>query len=190
MRRVLVRMWAWVDASVRTVGSAVVQGVMGIVGIAAAVVLVVLSSPCFAQTARWFEVGPNNPTQGHAMVYDTARGEVVSLGGFIVEDGNGTTRSRTWLWNGQSWRRAAADTPPARQLHAMAYDSSRGVVVMFGGSQTGGTNISDTWEWDGVNWTLRTTMGPTARYFAAMSYDAAREVVVLFGGFWRGSMQF
>lgn len=40
----------------------------------------------------------------------------------------------TWLWNGATWRRTTGASPPARYAHAMAFDSRRGVVVMYGGA--------------------------------------------------------
>ena len=39
--------------------------------------------------------------------------------------------------------------PPERSFHAMAYDSARGRVVLFGGIVASWVN--DTWEWDGVS---------------------------------------
>lgn len=75
-------------------------------------------------------------------------------------------------------------SPTTRFQHAMAYDSVRGVVVLFGGSQSGGGSLlDDTWEWNGSAWTQRTpTVRPPARFQHAMSFDAARGVTVLFGG--------
>lgn len=65
----------------------------------------------------------------------------------------------------------------ARSSHAMAYDSARGRVVLFGGQGS-----SDTWEWDGNDWTLRSpNNSPPARSRHAMAYDSARQHVVLFG---------
>lgn len=74
--------------------------------------------------------------------------------------------------------------PSPRDGHAMAYDSARGVTVLFGGfSYDGRSHIfGDTWEWDGVTWSLRSTVGPSARYYTAMAYDELRGVTVLFGG--------
>jgi hypothetical protein len=67
--------------------------------------------------------------------------------------------------------------------HAMAYDSARGVAVLFGG-QDGGNLLNDTWEWDGMNWMFRpTAVAPSARDNHRMAYDSARGVTVLFGGF-------
>ncbi len=85
-----------------------------------------------------------------------------------------------------TWRlKNPATRPSARLNHAMAYDSARGVVVMFGGS--GGTPReynAETWEWNGTNWTQRAIGGPspTRRDGHKMAYDAARGVTVLFGG--------
>ncbi|MBL8880557.1 MAG: immunoglobulin domain-containing protein [Phycisphaerales bacterium] len=80
------------------------------------------------------------------------------------------------------WSQAApANAPSARERHAMVFDSARGVVVLFGGSDAAGLD-GETWEWNGANWTLRSTTGPSARRHHAMAYDSARGVTVLFGG--------
>src|SRR5262245_56898322 len=68
----------------------------------------------------------------------------------------------------EHWSRAAGDHPVGRFLHAMAYDSIRGVTVMFGGTDFDNP-LGDTWEWDGKNWTLRSTSGPAPRENAAMA---------------------
>jgi PKD repeat protein len=63
----------------------------------------------------------------------------------------------------------------------MAYDSARGVVVLFGGFD--GARRDDTWEWDGTSWLKRNPANhPSARQGHSMVYDSARGVVVLFGG--------
>jgi hypothetical protein len=86
-----------------------------------------------------------------------------------------------WGQCGQDWSQTAAIGPSARTGHAMAYDSARGRVVLFGGS--GGTSPpGDTWEWDGATWTMRATTGPSPRSLHAMAYDSGRGVTVLFGG--------
>src|SRR5262249_48194274 len=64
---------------------------------------------------------------------------------------------------------------------AMAFDSARGVAVLFGGYPAG----AGTWEWDGVQglWSPRvTTISPPSRSRHAMAYDSARRKTVLFGG--------
>jgi N-acetylneuraminic acid mutarotase len=80
-------------------------------------------------------------------------------------------------------------TPPfaARESHAMAYDSARGKVVIFGGvgTTTFFGDLGDTWEWDGASasWTQRfPPVSPAPGWPYAMAYDSAREKMVLFGG--------
>jgi hypothetical protein len=93
--------------------------------------------------------------------------------------------SDTWEWNGITWtQRTPVAAPPGRVYHAMAYDSARGVTVVFGGiSMAGGGLMADTWEWNGTNWTQRTpATSPPVRYAHAMVFDSARGVTVLFGG--------
>ena len=77
---------------------------------------------------------------------------------------------------------APATAPsPRRVPGAMAYDSARGVTVLFGGYD--GALDDETWEWDGVNWTQRiVSPRPSPRVTIAMAYDSARSVTVLFGG--------
>jgi hypothetical protein len=86
----------------------------------------------------------------------------------------------TWEWNGIAWTQRTAAGPSPRYEHAMAYDSCRGVTVLFGGYD--GTFDGETWEWNGSEWTLRTTTVPWARMHHALAYDEARGVIVLFGG--------
>lgn len=80
------------------------------------------------------------------------------------------------------WRTAY---PAPRYGHAMAFDSARGVTVLFGGTlNSSGARSGETWEWDGTNWRRRAVgaSGPSWRTSHAMAYDAQRGVTVLFGG--------
>jgi len=87
----------------------------------------------------------------------------------------------------ENWtQRNPLNAPSGRYQVAMAYDSARGVTVLFGGWSVSARLNNDTWEWDGTNWTQRTpTTVPPPRYAHAMAYDSARGVTVLFGG-WIG----
>lgn len=76
-----------------------------------------------------------------------------------------------------TWTRPTVEEPQARSSPAMAYDSVRGRVVLFGGHA-----LSDTWEWDGTSWMLAAASGPPPRATHAMAFDAKRGKVVLFGG--------
>jgi hypothetical protein len=63
----------------------------------------------------------------------------------------------------------------------MAFDSNRGVIVLFGGAFS--TVLNDTWEWDGANWAKRIPKTiPAARTEHVMAYDSARCRTVMFGG--------
>jgi hypothetical protein len=76
---------------------------------------------------------------------------------------------------------APAPALTVRNAHAMAYDSKRGRVVLFGGADEKGVR-GDLWEWDGSAWRLLAADGPSPRTFPALAYDRARERLVLFGG--------
>ncbi len=89
--------------------------------------------------------------------------------------------SRVWT------EEAAAPSlgPSPRAGHALAYDSARGRVVLFGGWD-GNRLLNDIWEWSGTAWTNvtpRQGASPSPREDHAMVYDSARGRVVLFGGF-------
>lgn len=137
---------------------------------------------------NWNMADSNGPARaGHSLAYDASRQVVVLFGG-----GSPTERfGDTWQWDGAVWTQVSAGDPagvlaPApRTQHCMAFDSQRGVVVLFGGIvEAGGVNIAnnETWEWNGTDWTLVSTSGPAPRSMAAMAYDEASQSVVLFGG--------
>jgi MYXO-CTERM domain-containing protein len=91
-----------------------------------------------------------------------------------------------------AWRKVgSSSTPDGRYLQAAAFDETRKVVVMFGGTNTNpntGTVApnQETWEWSLATgkWTNRTGTGsaPNARSGAAMVFDSLRGKFVLFGG--------
>jgi hypothetical protein len=70
----------------------------------------------------------------------------------------------------------------------MAYDSDRGVTVLFGGSLFTPADffpLDETWEFDGTQWRRIIIDGtsPSKRTGGAMCYDTVRQEMVLFGGF-------
>jgi HYR domain len=75
-------------------------------------------------------------------------------------------------------------SPFARELHAMAYDSARGVTVMYGGLAEKSILYKETWELvGGTQWVKRNPAHtPDLRYGAALTYDSLRGESVLFGG--------
>jgi hypothetical protein len=109
--------------------------------------------------------------------------------------GEGKTKMRTLKWLlmiGLNFSVAQADpitwvrkfpsaSPSARAAHAMAFDSTRNRVVLFGGRAGSPSYFSDTWEYDGLNWTTAAS-GPPAMAYHAMTFDSTRGRTVLFGG--------
>ena len=64
----------------------------------------------------------------------------------------------------------------------MAFDSVRGVTVLFGGRDN--YLFDETWEYDGTSWVLRepaTTKPPPLEYHE-MVYHSGRMTVMLYGG--------
>jgi hypothetical protein len=90
-----------------------------------------------------------------SMAGDPVQRLIVMFGG---NPGNGQTPADTWMYDGNTWKKAAPkQNPPARYAASMAYDPDHKLVVLFGGQginagQTGPLN--DTWTWDGSNWTM------------------------------------
>ena len=60
----------------------------------------------------------------------------------------------------------------------MVYDTSREVVVLYGGYD--GRRLGDTWEWDGGAWFEASTSGPPASAGSSLSFDSSLGVSVLF----------
>src|SRR5215467_7905371 len=98
----------------------------------------------------------------HSLAYDGAVERVVMFGG-ESDDPNDPYPSSLWAWDGERWTCISADGPPGRADAFLAYDASRGRLVMFGGRRTGpnreNTFYSDTWEWDGRRWARVDTAG-------------------------------
>jgi uncharacterized protein (TIGR03437 family) len=70
---------------------------------------------------------------------------------------------------------------PSESCVSMAYDSTHGQAVLFGG--IAGGYSSATWIWDGSNWTKESpATSPPGRYLAALAYDSTDDLVFLFGG--------
>jgi hypothetical protein len=83
----------------------------------------------------------------------------------------------------QSWHDATPLQPPARGSDALAFDSARGRVVLFGGIDANSARFADTWETDGVDWQpVATAAAPPARTGHALAFDSVRARTVLFGG--------
>ncbi len=111
-------------------------------------------------------------------VVDTTAPDIECPADLIVEcEGGGQQSEPEWELS------QPADNPGPRELHALAYDSLRGEVVLFGGRGTSASGLDETWVWDGMNWEQKQpSIKPSGRKRHAMVYDSARDRVVLFGG--------
>ncbi|MFN8825907.1 MAG: hypothetical protein ACK501_13120 [Planctomycetota bacterium] len=124
-----------------------------------------------------------SPRGGASLAYDATRQCLVlfggGLGGYMMP-----TFDDTWEWDGVDWvQRFPLHRPTAARNGGLAYDTQRGVCVLFGGLSTSYQKQDATWEWNGVDWTRRYPAHvPTARYAAGLAYDSARGRTVLFGG--------
>ncbi|MBM4061637.1 MAG: hypothetical protein FJ265_11165 [Planctomycetes bacterium] len=94
----------------------------------------------------------------------------------------GTSYGDLWRWDGSLWWPVGGGlAPSARWQSAVAFDSARGVAVLFGGKAVG--NQNDTWTFDGANWQLHNpAVRPPARAGHGLGFDPLRARTVLFGG--------
>lgn len=124
----------------------------------------------------------------HTLSYDASRGIIVLFGGVSFNGGFlGASFGDVWEWNGTDWRQISVEgeAPAARFWHGMAFDSTRGVHVLFGGYLSQNQEYSDTWEYNGNtrHWTRRETDSPGARRGMSLVFDAGRNQTLLFGGY-------
>lgn len=134
---------------------------------------------------------PGNSAQvSPAMAFDAARNETVMFTEGSTDPFIGSTvLGETWIYNGTTWtQRVLTVNPPGRIHAAMAYDSFRQRVYMFGGKNVDSNAfLNDLWEWNGTAWTNLTpgTLPPSWPSLSSeieMVYDSVRNVVVMFGG--------
>lgn len=136
----------------------------------------------FAAGTRWRWTGSAWLAAGSTK--STPRGEFPAphcadtLRNRIVMD---SSREGTWEWDGTRWTRGPYG--PDMRYAAMAFDSGRGLSVLFGGLTWNGLLSNATFEWNGAAWNQRSFASqPTPRMSPAMAYDVARQSVVMFGG--------
>ncbi|MFH0887751.1 MAG: fibronectin type III domain-containing protein [Planctomycetota bacterium] len=136
---------------------------------------------------QWILKSPDHKPSGrygHVMTYDSGRGKIVLFGGIIGSSDKDIRSDETWEWDGTDWTLKSPNHKPlGRRYPAMAYDSGRGKVVLFGG-ETDSVYSDETWEWDGTDWTLRTPIHkPLGLWGTAMTYDSKRHRILFYRGF-------
>ncbi|MBL8724703.1 MAG: hypothetical protein JNK49_11690 [Planctomycetes bacterium] len=136
----------------------------------------------------WHErQSPSTPSarSSPGLAFDRNRGRAVLFGGTGPSTSYpGIPLGDTWEWDGVAWlARTPVHAPAPRLPGAMAYDETRGEVVLFGGGIAYGPHYNDTWVWNGTDWVQRVTANaPSPRFASAMVFDAARGHLVLYGG--------
>lgn len=81
------------------------------------------------------------------------------------------------------WRLVTTGNPTATHSFAIATDSARGQVLLFGGDKSILNALDETWTFDPNGWRkVTTTTSPTARVNTVMTFDSKRGTVLLFGG--------
>lgn len=116
--------------------------------------------------------------QAFAMVYDANRKKTVLFGGLGATQND--IFADTWEFDGTKWTQVNS-SGPARFAAGYAYDSKRGLLIVFGGMNASGT-LGDTWSWNGSVWQKLSDSGPAARLMGYLAYDKNRDRTVLFGG--------
>jgi hypothetical protein len=134
---------------------------------------------------QWSKVsvpGPA-PRQAHVMAFDAQRGRTVVFGGMgAAPPGQRPAMlGDTWEYDGAAWTQRHVAGPSPRSGAGAAFDSRRGIVVIFGGVGDDGF-LGDTWSWNGTAWRKLADTGPEPRGMGYLVYDAHRDRIVLFGG--------
>jgi len=124
----------------------------------------------------------------HKMAYDSYNKVIVLFGGWYNDDVALVTYGDTWEYDvtTKEWNKVfPSPKPPARDSHAMTYDSANKRVILFGGIGNTPPPLSDTWAYDAGSdsWThISTLPKPGARIRHDMAYDSTRNIIVLHGG--------
>ncbi len=151
-----------------------------IAGLRAAVFLVVVGRA--AAMPAWVHSQSPAPRAGHVMTSAGPGGGVLTLGGQILDNSPRLVDS-LWRWDGSTWQVLSGTGPRNRTMPGAAFDTHRGVLVVYGGRSIGTrTRYGDLWEWNGKDWAERNVLTPGPRDHHAMTYDEARRTTVMFGG--------
>ena len=98
---------------------------------------------------RWTSLGAGPAITPNTQMVPIPGGGMATFGGW---DGNRPSGA-VFLWNGTRWEsREQPGGPSPRMETAIAFDPSRGKVVLFGGSDANGSKLGDLWEYDGRSW--------------------------------------
>jgi hypothetical protein len=126
----------------------------------------------------------------HFLWYDQVTDKVILYGG----SSGGQVVNDMWQWDGIAWTEINQGPvlPPFRQYPQAAFDSLRGVVVLFSGisfeNSPAGEILDDLWEFDGLQWNQVCDSSPCVdgappgRYKGGMTFDSTNGRVLMHGG--------
>ena len=119
------------------------------------------------------------PRKDMAFVYMPNRQEAMLFGG---SDASNRVLGDTWILKAGCWANPTPlQSPPPRDFMAATYDSTRGVVLLYGG-RGGGQFYFDTWSWDGQAWTRLAQVGPPEMFGGPVAgFDPVKQHPILFG---------
>jgi hypothetical protein len=115
------------------------------------------------------------------MTSDQSTGRIFLFGGQAgFQNGEGAFAD-TWVFDQTGWHSiVAVNTPPARIDMAIAYDTKRGRLLVFGGFSGQFEFLNDTWALIGNVWVpLPVSHSPPVFQKPTMVYDESRDKVVL-----------
>lgn len=124
------------------------------------------------------------PSYCATLTFDPRIGQVVLYAGAQ----GATFHDARWAWNGVTWTRLDDPTrPDGRWDHAAAFDTTRGELVVFGGSG----DLDETWVHGAAGWkrTTPSESSPGRRTSHNLVYDQRRGQMILFGGLSGGTLR-
>jgi hypothetical protein len=138
-------------------------------------------------TNTWTQIsapGTPGPLAGHSMVYDTVNKKIVLFGGYAAY--NGPALNAIWIYDAgtRTWTNPQPANPPAGAYYpAMAFDSARGVVVLYGGPALMWTYNVATNAWTQATVSggpaITTAAGAACPQCITMTYDSGADKFVL-----------
>jgi hypothetical protein len=141
-----------------------------------------------------------SPRAFAAITYDAYDRYVVLFGGCFSANRFGisaclgsvasTALNDTWTFVNGTWTLITAVGPTARSESALAYDSTTGDVILFGGRSTAGLVSNDTWAFRSGTWTqLAPTGSPPPQAGSPLVLDMKTGQLLLFQASMGGTHQ-
>jgi hypothetical protein len=165
--------------------------VRAVVVIVLAGALLALLAPADAPAAQgapvsWTSLDVVGPAArwDHTLAADPGTGHLILFGG---RDANGAPFGDTWVYDAAaaSWSALEGPSPSPRFGQAVAVDTARRALYLFGGQADGATFFNDTWrlDLDGLTWSEIVTgdIRPSPRYGTSAVLDDLGHILVSHG---------